>query len=202
MKRLLAFALTVALTTNATASRILWAALDESSKIDNIAFREYANESGLFVNSARLSIDNSGSSSYSVDSVTQLALWIPPFEGDPGYWEEDFPMTCLHDDDGDWYMGEWSSQFNLGENPNTSATVFFELGYVDLNDDTAPFITLATANASVQSLIDGNYTYMAGTIYPPTEQNWMPTQFTTVPEPSSVILAMIGVLLLLKRRKR
>ena len=36
--------------------------------------------------------------------MTQLALWIPEWDGEPGYWEEDFPVTCLKDEDGDWYM--------------------------------------------------------------------------------------------------
>ena len=202
MKRWLFTALAVALTTNATASAILWAALDESSTIDGIAFRDYATQN-LFVNAARLSVNESGDSNYSMSAVTQLALWIPYWGGEPQeYWEEDFPVTCLKDEDGEYSMGKWSSQFNLGDNPNPNAMVFFELGYVDWDDPEAPFITLATANATIQHLIDSDYTYQSGTIYPPTESNWMPTQFHSVPEPKSVVLAFLGAFLLLKRRKQ
>jgi hypothetical protein len=63
-------------------------------------------------------------------------------------------VTCLHDEDGDYYMGKWSSQFNLGDNPNPNATIFFELGYVDWDDFDSPFITLATATATVQELME------------------------------------------------
>lgn len=181
------------------AATILWAALDESSTINGIAFRSYSDPQNNFVNAARLSV--SDSSTYSMDSVTQLALWIPEWEGEPGYWEEDFPVNCLHDEDGDYYMSEWSSQFNLGDNPDTTKTVFFELGYVNWDDFDSPFITLATANATVQDLIDGNYTYQSGSIAPPDERNWMPTQFNAVPEPSATLLALFGIGMFLKRRK-
>lgn len=185
------------------AATVLWAALNESSTIDGTAFRTYT-DSGMFVNSARLSIGGAGisQSGYSMDVVVRLPLWIPEWDGEPGYWEEDFPVVCLKDDDDDWYMSEWSSQFNLGDNPNSTASVFFELGYVDWNDDTAPFITLATATASVQDLIDGNYTYQSGSIAPPTERNWMPTQFHAVPAPSVIIMTLLGLTMLLKRRQQ
>ncbi len=199
MKKIIATIL-ITLCCAANATTVLWAALDESSTINGIAFRSYSDPQNNFVNAARLSI--SDSSTYSMDSATQLALWIPEWGGEPQeYWEEDFPVTCLHDEDGDYYMGKWSSQFNLGDNPNTTKTVFFELGYVDWDDFDSPFITLATASASVQDLIDGNYTYQSGTIYPPTQENWMPTQFNAVPEPTTALLALLGVGILFKRRK-
>ena len=51
-------------------------------------------------------------------------------------------------------MGEWSSQFNLGDNPDTTKTVFFELGYVaDWDDFDSPFITLATVSAILLSIV-------------------------------------------------
>ena len=189
----------------ASATQVLWAALSESSVIDNIAFRTYTDLTGNFVNAARLSVSDAGisQSEYSMDAVTQLALWIPYWGGEPQeYWEEDFPVTCLHDEDGDYYMGKWSSQFNLGDKPNPNATIFFELGYVaDWDDFDSPFITLATATTTVQELIDGNFIYPSGTIYPPTQENWMPTQFHAVPEPSVSLLALLGIGMLLKRRK-
>lgn len=184
----------------ANATTVLWAALDESSTINGIAFRSYSDPQNNFVNSARLSI--SDSSTYSMDSVTQLALWIPEWDGEPGYWEEDFPVTCLHDEDGDYYMGKWSSQFNLGDNPDTTKTVFFELGYIaDWDDFDSPFITLATASATISELNADKHIYPSGTLNPPIEADWMPTQFNAVPEPSIALLALLGVGMLFKRRK-
>ena len=183
---------------SSSASRILWAALDESSTIDGVAFRSFENNEGLYVNAARLSISNSGS--YSMDSVTPLALYIPAWEDEPAYWETEWPVTCLRDENGTYPMGIWSSQFNLGDNPNLKSVVFFELGYVNWYDDTSPFITLATANATIQDLTN-TYTYESGSIAPPGYSNWMPTNFHAVPEPSTAVLAMLGTCLLLKRRK-
>ena len=182
------------------AATILWAALDESSTIDSIAFRDYNDPRNLFVNAARLSV--SDNSSYSSGSVTPLYLWIPEYDGDPGYWEEDFPVVCLKDEDGDWEMPEWSSQFNLGDNPNLNHIVFFELGYTDWDDPTAPFVTIATASASIQQLIDGKFTYPSGTLWPPDERNWMPTQFHAVPEPSAFMFGLLGCSLLFVSTRR
>ena len=69
----------------ASATQVLWAALSESSVIDNIAFRTYTDLTGNFVNAARLSVSDAGisQSEYSMDAVTQLALWIPYWGGEP-----------------------------------------------------------------------------------------------------------------------
>ena len=199
MKKIIA-TLLIMLCCTANATTVLWAALDESSTINGIAFRSYSNPQNNFVNAARLSI--SDSSTYSMNSVTQLALWIPEWDGEPGYWEEDFPVTCLHDEDGDYYMGKWSSQFNLGDNPDTTKTVFFELGYIaDWDDFDSPFITLATASATISELNADKHIYPSGTLNPPIEADWMPTQFNAVPEPSTALLALFGVGMFFKRRK-
>ena len=194
----------------ANAARILWAALDESATIDSVAFRSYEDAQSRFVNAARLSVSSIGArqDEYAQSQVVQLALWIPEYGGDPGYWEEDFPVVCLRDDDGTYEMGDWSSQFNLGDDPNTSSTIFFELGYVDWDDDTAPFVTMATATATIQwlesedpSIGKLSYIYSSGTLAPPGETNWKPTYFHAVPEPATGAMLLIGIAMLMKRRK-
>ena len=193
------FLLSMCLAMSVQAVTVLWAALDESSVVDEngsiVPFREYVNGAGQFVNAARL-----------VTNGNPIPLWIPEWDGDPGYWEEDFPVTCLKDEDGEYSMGKRSSQFNLGNKPDTSMAVIFELGYVaDWDDESSSFITLATAQSTIGELIDGNYTYPSGTIYPPTQENWMPTIFyadSPIPEPSSVSLFLSGLLILMLSRKR
>jgi len=180
------------------ASTILWAALDENSVINtggsSIPFREYVSGTGQFVNAARL-----------VAEGNPIPLWIPEYEGEPGYWEEDFPVVCLQGPDGEpWEMPRFSSQFNMGENPDNSMTVIFELGYVsDWDDESSPFMALATTQLTYGQLDSEKHIYPAGTLNPPIEADWMPTIFYAdipVPEPSIFVLVVIGMCVLLLRR--
>ena len=181
------------------AGQVLWAALDESSIVDvndsRVPFREYMNGAGQFINAARIVADGN-----------PARLWMPEYEGEPGYWEEDFPVTCLKDEDGEYPMGEYSSQFDMGDDPKNSMMVIFELGYVaDWDDESSPFIALATAQSTYGQLDSEKHIYQAGTLLPPVETNWMPTIFyadTPIPEPSIAILAIFGICAMLLKRKQ
>ena len=81
------------------------------------------------------------------------------------------------------------------DNTDLNATVFFDLGYVDADGN---FTQVASTSAVLGDLWD-SHTYEAGTLLPPTETPWRP--FAAVPEPSTTILALFGVGMLLKRRK-
>ena len=189
--------LATALALNASAVQVLWAALDEDSRIEvngtYWSVLDYRDSNWRFVNAARL-----------VANGAQMALWIPEYDGNPAFWEEDFPVVCLKDEDG-WYgMPVWSSQFSAGENPDDSEVIVFELGYVDWSDDTSPFVPLATAESTYGQLRDDRHTYESGTIAPPDESNWMPTMFQglgPVPEPSVSTLLLVGAVVLLAWRK-
>lgn len=78
-------------------------------------------------------------------------------------------------------------------------TIYYDIGYWDANADWE-FVTVATAVGSLDALWD-NHTYTAGTLLPPTETPWKPRDFYAVPEPSTAILALLGVGLLFNRRK-
>lgn len=188
----------------ANAARILWASIDEAADIDSVAFRSYEDTQSRFVNAARLSVSSIGAaqSEYDQSQVVQLALLIPAWDGDQEYWEDDFPVVCLRYNDDTYEMGDWSSQFNLGDDPASDARIFFELGYVENWDDydNISFVTLAVASATIQELVDGSYTYVSGSITPPAERNWKPTHFHAVPEPATGALLLIGVAMLMKRR--
>ena len=187
----------LALATNAGAVQVLWAALDDDARIEvngtHWSVLNYRDSNGRFVNAARL-----------VMNGNPMALWIPESKYIPvAYWETEFPVVYLRDEDG-WYgMGEWSSQFDMGENPDDSEVIVFELGYVDWDDDTAPFIPLATAESTYGQLYSDKHTYESGTILPPGETNWMPTMFhglDPIPEPSVSALLLVGAVVLLARR--
>ena len=179
-------------------AQVLWAALDESSLINvngsTVHFLDYRNGSGQFINAARI-----------VAGGNPAPLWIPQSIYIPeAYWETEYPEICLRDDEG-WYgMPEYSSQFDMGNNPDDNMMVIFELGYIDWDDESSPFITLATAESTYGQLNSEKHIYPAGTLNPPIEANWMPIIFyaySPVPEPSITILALLGACAILLKRK-
>ncbi len=193
MKKLMILPLLVLEALNAFSSEVLWAALDEAAVINMNGtisnFHNYQSPNGLTINAARITTkDEHG-------NIVALPLWVET------YWETEFLEVCLSDEDGYYGMPEWSSQFNLGEYSDDNMDVVFELGYVDWDSDN-PFITLAVANSTYGQLYDDKHTYESGSIAPPGYSNWMPTVFyVPVPEPSIVVLAMIGLCLFLMKRK-
>lgn len=89
------------------------------------------------------------------------------------------------------------------ENPATlDVGVIFEIGYWDENDDWN-FIPLASSDSFSPNGMNDHY-YEAGTLLPPTETPWRPIDFYTdypVPEPSIVILTILGACAMLLKRK-
>ena len=97
-----------------------------------------------------------------------------------------------------------------------STTIKLELGYVDwdaydayveqnpggsLAIDDRFFQGLATATASLGELVSGDHVSEQGSLSTPGATPWTPKTFTAVPEPSVCLTALLGVLLLSKRRR-
>jgi len=97
-----------------------------------------------------------------------------------------------------------------------STTITLELGYVDwdaydayveqnpggsLAIDDLFFQGLATATASLGELVSGDHVSEQGSLSTPGATPWTPKTFTAVPEPSVCLTALLGVLLLSKRRR-
>lgn len=97
-----------------------------------------------------------------------------------------------------------------------STTIKLELGYVDwdaydayveqnpggsLAIDDRFFQGLATATASLGQLVSGDHVSEQGSLSTPGATPWTPKTFTAVPEPSVCLTALLGVLLLSKRRR-
>lgn len=86
-------------------------------------------------------------------------------------------------------------------NSDRSAEVIFELGYWDANDN---FVPLATATDILENLWN-KHTYETFTLAPPTETPWRPIDFYTdypVPESSIPILTILGICIMLLKRKQ
>lgn len=103
------------------AATVLWAALDENSVVSTDGstqyILDYRNDAGQYINAARIVIDGG-----------PAPLWIPEYDGDPAYWETEYPEVCLQDEDG-WYgMPKWSSQFNMGKTQITTWQLFLNWG--------------------------------------------------------------------------
>lgn len=92
-------------------------------------------------------------------------------------------------------------------------TIALELGYVDWNayennydpDDPATwevsFSRMAVATASLRDLIDAPHICEQSDLSEPEATPWSPDRFTAVPEPSVCLTALLGALLLAKRRR-
>lgn len=77
--------------------------------------------------------------------------------------------------------------------------IYYDIGYWDENNNW-DFVAVATAVDYVDNIWD-SHTYTAGTLLPPTETPWRPKDYYAVPEPSTALLGVVGILLLMKRRK-
>jgi len=94
-----------------------------------------------------------------------------------------------------------------------STTITLELGYVDWDaydtnydpDNPATweisFTRMAVATAPLGQLVSGDHVSEQGSLSTPGATPWTPKTFTAVPEPSVCLTALLGVLLLSKRRR-
>ena len=103
----------------------------------------------------------------------------------------------------DMYTGDFVSYADWQpirlDNTDKSAVVYYDIGYWDESLDWE-FVTVATATDTLGNLWN-KHTYETGTLLPPTETPWKPVDYYAIPEPRPAILAILGTLFLLKRRK-
>ena len=113
---------------------------------------------------------------------------------DPTFDNEGYTDVILNSDD--FWMNQ-TLQFQLGH-PGDSQAVVVELGYYDEDYN---FFGIASASDTFGGL--SGHRYQQGDIGPP-HGDWQPSPFTlyAVPEPSTAILALLGVTLLFHRRKQ
>jgi len=188
------------------ATQILWVGIDENAKV------HLSDQTVSIVDWIAL-LGNSPSYVDPVDvggriRIGDTALLAgyedPPDQNPPAVSFDDeiteFGLVLVDDNDEPTGMyADWQP-IKLPEEITKSHTpIYYDIGYCDANADWE-FVTIATAIGFVDELWD-NHTYIAGTLAPPTETPWRPNNFYAVPEPSTTLLALLGIGMLLKRRK-
>lgn len=230
MKRtIVAFALPLLLAlapTAASAARILWISIDpeavvvdeqgaELGKVNTYKFQA----SDKAINAAKVSVEGANGS-----SASTYVWFVYQDEQDRTVVDDrNYTTIDLRADDSGSGGGsgsetiagaEWLAAY-LG-NIDNGATVILELGHVDWaavteayenNPDpatvTIEFERMAISAPTMLSALEaqGFLSTMAATTATPSQNPWSPTEFTAVPEPSVCGTALLGVLLLAKRRK-
>ncbi len=193
MRTLLKFILVAALAAPlcARASTVLWFSVDvtapvvtdtETYSVDT--FIDAATGKGI--NAVRVRVSGSG-----VPDDTFLMLY---FDGGAG-WESAEGLN-IAELAGAQYQPADMSGYALSGNRFT-----LELGYIDMDDESAEFTAFATAEASYDELLARGYT-SAGGVSVPSQTPWTPTYYVPVPEPSSALLLVLGAAVIASRRRR
>lgn len=193
MKNWLFAVLAVAVATNATANRILWLDIrGDLSTVSGEAFGDFMDRNG---------VSDIGLDMMAVTPSGQILTWYNDYGS--GFEEDDIGPWLLPEG-GDGYA--WSAQnqqINITD-VSDSDTVRILAGYFDwdaIGDgplDMNYYTALAYTDASLSSLT--SFMYENHDINPP-KPHWIPTTWTPVPEPSTASFAILGMILLLKRRK-
>ena len=127
-----------------------------------------------------------------------------------GSWEDGELGSDIYYDNGSGYWGSIYNQSRIPDEATIETLMQMEIGHLSWDDDyNYMWQTIAWSDALTLDEIHRE-TYIPGTIDPPKESwgGWMPTKFYTinpyvppVPEPSSLLLALIGSSLLMLKRK-
>ncbi len=133
------------------------------------------------------------------DANVFLDLYIPGSGVDPGSGELGVEFSEVG---GYWGAGvptgnQSPSEAYAAGTPEYSFTV--ELGNIDSSDN---WTTVATSAAATYSSLRRDYIHQTFDMNPSSMMVWTPTQFTYVPEPSSGLLAAIGLAFLALRRRK
>ena len=130
----------------------------------------------------------------------------------PIYGEDEFGNTELLDGDMGMSFGEsggfWGCGVPVGnQSPILNGLLGEYLFAVELGrghwDETTDFVSWTTLaqSADIRGEDLAGYIYPQYDLNPPTNGIWIPTEFYTVPEPSTMLLILLGVSVVLLRRK-
>lgn len=191
--------LSVIMFTAATKSEeILWWMVNDTATVDDqniMKFLEpYPEDDDHWVGARVKVVTSDGETNY-------LSVEYPDFPG------ERSDHAWVGDMGSEWGTGNWSTQSpldGLDRELFEEARFSVQLGYVTYDQvyDLTKFIALAESDPAIKSELT-QFLYERGTIAPPDQSQWVPIFYHTysVPEPSSALLSLIGLsMLLLKRR--
>ncbi len=144
------------------------------------------------INAVRISIADAG-------SVFEQYLRLY-YETEDGWEANDDVNLALLDEDNSaiWQPAE------LSEDIPSSAKVRVELGYFDMGAYTSTgaisFETLAFSETSLAVLV-ANGNVSSGGVTVQSQTPWMPMEYTTIPEPTTALLLVVGIAALALRRR-
>ncbi len=175
----------------ATASSILWFSVSGSATVTDSSgvvstVGEYTDADGNPINAARVRITGAG-----IPEDTFLQLYY-----EDGGWQTAEGLDTAFLDGG---TAEWQPA-DLGEDPDGSATVSLELGYVDFDDELSEFTAAAFSSATLDDLEAGGYISTGG-VSVQSQTPWNPAFYIPVPEPSAGLLLALGACALALRRR-
>lgn len=214
--------------TAASAARILWIGIDETAMIVDPADEQTKpiyqfQASGKVLNAAQVSVEDlSGTSSTYLCFVYEDDQGHMVVDPDATTTEVNFPSasgsgsgagTGTSSGSDPATTSDWLAAY-LGDIDDETATVTLELGHVDWAAVDAAyennpsgvgvsidFTPLAVATASWGELVSGDHISEQASVSTPGATPWTPTSYTAVPEPSVCCMALLGVLLLARRRR-
>ena len=200
MKRFIAIFLCI-FTFVGFSEEIMWWLVDETATVDGeviTSFLESYPEDDNHWNAARVKVTAG-------DQIHYLDIEVPGvgrFDGSEGVWLQD------SGDGRGISTGNWATQSpldGLSHELYENAMFQVQLGTLTYDDvfDVVDWFTLAETDPVAKATLT-QHLYERGTIQPPGYTQWTPTEFHThssVPEPNSLMMMLIGSGMLLLRRK-
>ena len=211
MKRLLMFLVVCLMAVQGMTEQVLWAGVYPDAKIhkgdeiyswtgfadmigqdiENIGFR-------IIINGVEMPLGSSYPSGYIPPGQSAPTIYFDyPGEG------QAYEAGVGSVDNDDVWTGDYADWQPVRlDIVDELASVIFEIGYWNENDNWN-FISVAYSEPVSLGSLWNDHTYTTGTLAPPTENPWRPTDFyMPVPEPSIGVLIALGMLPLLLIRRR
>ena len=181
---------------------IMWWMIDSTATVDNetiTTFLDAHPEDDYHWNMVRIKVTSGDNVIYLDNYQKNLDDSWERFPGEDGVWIGDSGDGCGVS------TGNWTTQSpldGLSHELFEEAMFQVQLGTMEFDDvfDVVDWFTLAETDPVAKATLT-QHLYERGSIQTPGYSQWTPTQFHTVPEPTSSLLGIIGLGLLLLKRK-
>lgn len=188
-----------------TGNEILCWQVDETATVNGIGIMEfltgYPDDDDNWP-AARIQVTDS-----ILGSPAILNIWGEDENGNPELWDGYWGVWLGDVGGGYWGTGAYvQSPLEIdGLELTSNALLTMQIGHNTWNDEIGDYAwtTLAEAAPITRAWLEiQDYTYTAGSLAPPTQTSWTPTEFTTnIPEPGTGILLAMGIVVILLRRR-